>query len=226
MCLAMRTESSFMTPDPRRAVFLPPSRPNCKFNDLVNRSENQDSLFNTGECLPATPPDIGGSFRSLHPQEPSINLSNNAKPQEVDEILPTMFQKVELVGTGEFSNVYRVTRKYSSDSSQARCFGDQVFAVKKLRQPFKGIKDRQRRLQEVNVLRRLRHSENILRFIDSWEHGGYIYIQTEFCEEGSLDVFLAQVGMKGRLDSFRVWKILLEITNVSLSVCLLFYLME
>jgi mitosis inhibitor protein kinase SWE1 len=48
--------------------------------------------------------------------------------------------------------------------------------------------------------------------MDSWENNGHLYIQTEFCEEGSLDGFLAQAGLKARLDDFRIWKILLELS--------------
>lgn len=54
-----------------------------------------------------------------------------------------------------------------------------------------------------------------MTFVDSWEEQGHLYIQTEFCEEGTLDVFLAQTGLKARLDDFRIWKILLELSVVS-----------
>jgi mitosis inhibitor protein kinase SWE1 len=91
---------------------------------------------------------------------------------------------------------------------------DRVFAVKKSRQPYQGIRDRKRKLQEVNVLRALGHSDHVVHLMDSWEAKDYLYIQTEFCEEGSLDLFLSQVGRKGRLDDFRIWKILLELGQV------------
>lgn len=58
------------------------------------------------------------------------------------------------------------------------------------------------------------NSDHIIAFTNSWEDSGHLYIQTEFCEEGSLDMFLAQVGLKARLDDFRIWKILLELTLV------------
>jgi len=81
--------------------------------------------------------------------------------------------------------------------------------------PFHGVRDRKAKLQEVAVLQSLRHSSKVVQLIDSWEYNGHLYIQTEFCSEGSLDAFLKTVGQTGRLDDFRIWKILLEATQVS-----------
>lgn len=89
-----------------------------------------------------------------------------------------------------------------------------VWAVKKSKQPYLGLKDRERRIREVDVLKALTNSDHTIAFVNSWEDNGRLYIQTEFCEEGSLDAFLAQVGLKARLDDFRIWKILLELTLV------------
>jgi len=63
------------------------------------------------------------------------------------------------------------------------------------------------------VLKALGQSDHVVHLIDSWEDK-YLYIQTEYCEEGSLDIFLSQVGRKGRLDDFRIWKIMLELSMV------------
>jgi mitosis inhibitor protein kinase SWE1 len=151
-------------------------------------------------------------------------------PAEIDESLTSRFEKVEMIGTGEFSQVYRVAQASPpATGNQPLYFGagtplqrrrpptpmpEQVFAVKKSRQPYQGTRDRQRKLQEVNVLKALGHSDHVVHLIDSWEEKNHLYIQTEFCEEGSLDLFLSQVGRKGRLDDFRIWKIMLELSLV------------
>jgi len=62
----------------------------------------------------------------------------------------------------------------------------------------------------VHTLRTLGQSDHTVELFDSWEDKNHLYIQTEFCEEGSLDGFLNQVGRKARLDDFRIWKIMLE----------------
>ncbi|KAJ8108433.1 hypothetical protein ONZ43_g6428 [Nemania bipapillata] len=88
-----------------------------------------------------------------------------------------------------------------------------VFAVKKLILPIQGDKDRKLRLKEVDALRSLAGCDHILQLINNWEESNNLYIQTEFCEEGNLNDFLKEVGAKGRLDDFRIWKIMLEMTE-------------
>jgi len=144
---------------------------------------------------------------------------------EVDPCLKARFERVELVGTGEFSQVYRVAEReepsrfpsmfsLSKKPSPSNSLPERVWAVKKSKHPYTGVKDRQRRIHEVDVMKVLANSDHIVSFAGSWEENNFLYIQTEFCEEGSLDVFLSQVGLKARLDDFRIWKILLELSLV------------
>lgn len=89
------------------------------------------------------------------------------------------------------------------------------YAVKKSKTPYTGVRDRDRRLEEVRVLRELKGHDHVIRFVDSWEEDRFIYIQTEYCDNGSLDKFLDLHGSKGRLDEFRVWKVMIELLLVS-----------
>jgi mitosis inhibitor protein kinase SWE1 len=177
---------------------------------------------------PATPTTGREYFPAMGDRRQSTTPVSSFAPPEVDESLTSRFEKVEMIGTGEFSYVYKVTKTTplnisayfslnASDSSPAKSpttpTSQQVFAVKKSRQPISGTRDRQRKLQEVNVLKALGQSDHVVHLIDSWEDK-YLYIQTEYCEEGSLDIFLSQVGRKGRLDDFRIWKIMLELSMV------------
>lgn len=173
---------------------------------------------------PATPTAPRESFASFNKSTSSMTPSHGSVAVEVDPLLTSRFDKVDLIGTGEFSQVYRVTQKQELKSShsvfsipQARTsprtsMPDRVWAVKKSRNAYIGPKDRQRKLQEVNTLKALGHSDHTVLLFDSWEDKNHLYIQTEFCEEGSLDSFLDQVGRKARLDDFRIWKILLELS--------------
>ena len=173
---------------------------------------------------PATPTAPRDSFASFNKSTSSMTPSHVSAAVEVDPVLTSRFDKVDLIGTGEFSQVYRVTQEQELKISHS-CFSipqarnsprtplpDRVWAVKKSRNAYIGPKDRQRKLQEVNTLKALGHSDHTLQLCDSWEDKNHLYIQTEFCEEGSLDSFLDQVGRKARLDDFRIWKILLEIS--------------
>ncbi|KAL2358491.1 WEE protein kinase [Cryomyces antarcticus] len=88
-----------------------------------------------------------------------------------------------------------------------------VWAVKKTKKPFTGSIDKKRKRREVQVLKALRGHEHIIDVVDTWESGNHLYIQTEFCENGNLKDFLEQAGYKARLDDFRIWKILLEMSQ-------------
>ncbi|EGD84417.1 WEE/WEE-UNCLASSIFIED protein kinase [Trichophyton rubrum D6] len=176
-------------------------------------------------ALPATPTAPRESFPNLG-KRTSFPLGGYNSP-DIDPCLNSRFDKVELIGTGEFSLVYSVSERVSPPSSQlfqsqtplssnstpTNTGSRKLWAVKKSKQPYAGSKDRERRNNEVVALKALHGSDHIISYIDSWEDKGYLYIQTEFCEEGSLDVFLSQVGLKARLDDFRIWKILLELAH-------------
>lgn len=176
---------------------------------------------------PATPTTRPDGFSLFHDRR--AITPTNGLTQQVDMSLLNRFGKVEYIGHGEFSQVYRVvdaprpvatqttfsTPKHRTPPSPSP---DKVFAVKKLRLPFKGTSDRELRLREVAALEALRGCDHVLQLVSSWEEKNSLYIQTEYCEEGSLDVFLAAVGIKGRLDDFRIWKIMLELSQVSHSI--------
>ncbi|TAQ89412.1 hypothetical protein B7494_g2293 [Chlorociboria aeruginascens] len=175
---------------------------------------------------PATPTTGRDSFPQIGNKRISTTPISSFAPTEIHEALTSRFEKVEMIGTGEFSQVYRVTQVVpralsffnassspTENKSPPAPMPERVFAVKMSRQPYQGTRDRQRKLQEVSVLKALGHSDHVIHLIDSWEEKNYLYIQTEFCEEGSLDLFLSQVGRKGRLDDFRIWKIMLELSK-------------
>ncbi|KFY42856.1 hypothetical protein V494_02207 [Pseudogymnoascus sp. VKM F-4513 (FW-928)] len=179
----------------------------------------------SGTMLPPATPTTG---KDQPLTDGGVTPVNGSTPVDVDEVLTSLFETVEKIGGGEFSDVYRVTQRQvtlakeqsfylgTSDSpleggSPPSPVPDRAFAVKKSRAPYTGNKDRQRKLQEVNVLKALGRSDHIIQLFDSWETNDHLYIQTEFCEEGTLQLFLRNVGMKGRLDDFRIWKIMLEL---------------
>ncbi|KAL2269131.1 hypothetical protein VTJ83DRAFT_3977 [Remersonia thermophila] len=183
---------------------------------------NPPDTRNSASHTPATPSHTQSRslFSSLASRRASITPQNAHVPTDVDESLVARFDKAEVIGHGEFSQVYRVVKAsapfsfmlgYSTTPrTPSSPRSEQVYAVKRLKMPFHGAKGRKARLREVSILQSLRHSSKVVQLIDSWEHQGHLYIQTEFCAEGNLAVFLKTVGERGRLDDFRIWKILLE----------------
>ncbi|KAJ2984737.1 hypothetical protein NUW58_g5901 [Xylaria curta] len=177
---------------------------------------------------PATPTTRQHTFsRSLDKRV--ITPVHGQTNHEVDRSLMHRFGKVEFIGRGEFSEVYKViesvkpvvvvdngffnTPTHMSQTTTASSQPIKVFAVKKSILPIQGEKDRKLRMREVDALRSLVGSDHVLQLIDNWEENNSLYIQTEFCEEGNLNEFLTEVGAKGRLDDFRIWKIMLEIAQ-------------
>ncbi|GIZ48373.1 hypothetical protein CKM354_001143600 [Cercospora kikuchii] len=175
--------------------------------------ENRASLpFNSCSFPPATPTGPrGDSFAFSLGQS---NATSGYFQNDVDTSLTSRFGQVKSVGTGEFSQVYKVEKPlHVSAKQQNSSPGRLVYAVKKARKPYTGVKDRQRKMQEVVVLQAMQGHEHIVQLVDHWESKNHLYIQTEYCENGNLMEFLAVAGDKGRLDDFRIWKILLELSQ-------------
>ncbi|KAL8904621.1 MAG: hypothetical protein Q9207_003142 [Kuettlingeria erythrocarpa] len=211
---------------PREGVMPPdPSRLSISAHTNGPAIQPLDSMLHSSSSfVPATPTASRESAAIFGKSRSSLASSTTIPLADVDTSLTARFDRVELIGTGEFSYVYRVKTSRGSRSnrgyfslpvttgSPSTPMPDRVWAVKKSRHPYIGSKDRQRKMQEAETLRALGNSDHILQLFDSWEDKGHLYIQTEFCEEGSLDLFLDQVGRKARLDDFRIWKILLELS--------------
>ncbi|THV50217.1 hypothetical protein BGAL_0159g00020 [Botrytis galanthina] len=109
-------------------------------------------------------------------------------PRDVDESLVSRFNRIELIGTGEFSQVYKVTQRAHKastfmfgDSVDSPMTGrtpptptpDRVYAVKKSKQPYQGYKDRSRKLKEVEVIKALGQADNGLQHIHD---SGFIHL--------------------------------------------------
>ncbi|KAK0726961.1 hypothetical protein B0T26DRAFT_764398 [Lasiosphaeria miniovina] len=169
---------------------------------------------------PATPTTHSRQVMEVPNRRMSITPQNGHGPKDIDESLVRRFDTSEVIGKGEFSQVYRVVKStipmslfVDTPSKRTPSTPDYeaVYAVKKVRLPAHGAKERESKLHEVAILKALGNSMHIVHYMDSWEMNGYLYIQTEYCTEGSLDGFLKAAGQAGRLDDFRIWKILFEI---------------
>jgi len=80
-------------------------------------------------------------------------------------------------------------------------------------------RDRLRLREEVDILEHLSIQgahPNVLTYVDSWEQEDSLFIRTELCELGNFARFLWEYGRKfPRLDEARVWKIMVDLSNVS-----------
>ncbi|KAL2891828.1 Mitosis inhibitor protein kinase wee1 [Ceratocystis lukuohia] len=218
-----------------RLTALKLSSPSAGFLD-VPRTPRESSLGPDGGRLslsrssanlngetPATPTTGMRSQRVVTPVNPGQRLNR----MELDDDLAKRFGRVDPIGTGEFSTVYRVaypkeasTTPVGTPDFRSSLFRStprppppgSAFAVKKTRHPYHGTRDREIKLREARILAQLTHTSHIVRYIDSWEVEGHLYIQSEYCDNGTLDKFLASIGRQGRLDDFRIWKVLHDLT--------------
>lgn len=208
--ITIRRDDGKKTPNTPQESFTPPDP-----SSLSISVEHRVSLsLNSSSFPPATPTGPrGDSFGiSIGQSHASSGYFGN----DVDTALTTRFGHVQPFGVGEFSQVYKVSKPLAGGPSAVRhklSPGNKVWAVKKSRKPYTGVKDRQRKMQEVQILKSLHGHEHILELVDEWEVKNHLYIQTEYCENGNLKDFLQQTGFKGRLDDFRIWKILLELSQ-------------
>ncbi|KUI72799.1 Mitosis inhibitor protein kinase wee1 [Cytospora mali] len=201
---------------PRENINLFPPDPSSL--SISNHEAPKNTTFGSS-FPPATPTSRQIDHFGFADRRMSITPVNGHGPSDVDMVLNSRFDQVELIGKGEFSQVFKV-RESGDQTSTAAVSGTpgtpptpsqaRVFAVKKTRLPFFGAKDRESKLREVRILQTLRGRPHVLQYVDSWEKQFHLYIQTEYCEEGSLSDFLGTVGSAGRLDDFRIWKILVE----------------
>jgi mitosis inhibitor protein kinase SWE1 len=216
-------------------IFLSPSSLSCSkhtksaLNPAVTPVQD-----NSGQSSPITPqtsfesPDnnnfslsvFKASTTAIAPMTPTaqrdnaFNFQPAGAPNDVDTSIRARFQSVTTIAQGEFSIVYRVEKpvQFNFLHGISPPSPGHAWVVKKMKKQYLGVRDREHKLREVEILRALKGNDHVLEYLDSWESGSRLYIQTEYCENGSLSSFLASTGNKARLDDFRVWKILLELT--------------
>lgn len=135
--------------------------------------------------------------------------SEKATSMGVDKVLhyESRFTVQSTLGQGEFSQVDKVEDKVDG------C----LYAVKRMKKPYSGPRDRLRRLEEVDILSHLSQGGghlNIIMLVDSWEEAGSLFIQTELCPCVDFSSFLQHnSNMGGSLEEARLWKVFKELSD-------------
>ena len=63
-------------------------------------------------------------------------------------------------------------------------------------------------MSEAAMMRKVRH-KNIVRYIDSFVHGNYLYLIMEKCDRGDLRDYINRLGLDMEIGEIRLWKLLL-----------------
>ncbi|KAK7184699.1 hypothetical protein DPSP01_000429 [Paraphaeosphaeria sporulosa] len=192
---------SSTVPDPSK-LSISGNRPGTL---LFGSSFGSDCSNSFPPMTPTTPRDHSALFSRNHTAIP-IGLPKN----DVDESLAARFGHVEVLegAKGEFSQMFKVSQPLNHGVNSPFSRSTLCSVVKKTKKAMLGPLDRKKKLQEVEVLMALRGNDHIVAYKDHWEHSQHLYIETEYCDNGNLKDFLT----KGRLDDFRIWKILLDLS--------------
>lgn len=178
-------------------------------SDNIHAGNTSNGSITMEDCV--TPSMETEMFPSLgSPITPTCGTRINAAvtPPSPPSSSPTLdefesqYEILDTLGKGEFSQAFKVQDRSSG----------QISAVKRTKYPFTGVRDRLRRLEEVEILRHIGKHPNCLSLEHAWEEKGHLYIRTELCENGTLAVFLDEVVHRmGSLEADQVWKIFAEV---------------
>ncbi|CAO3696744.1 unnamed protein product [Umbelopsis ramanniana] len=106
------------------------------------------------------------------------------------------FHILSKIGTGEFAEVWNVRDMRTGEK----------YAIKKTKQPFLGNSDRRRHIEEVNHMWKMKDSQHCVELVNAWEQEGFLFIQMELCNGGSLEGYLA-FEEPDDLSEDRIWRI-------------------
>lgn len=90
------------------------------------------------------------------------------------------FDEEGIIGEGNFSIVYKARRRLDGI----------LYAVKKIKNQAMGEGEVRVVAKEVCALAALQGCPNIVQYFGSWIEDGHLYIQTELCGLGTLDIFV------------------------------------
>ncbi|XP_045427347.1 membrane-associated tyrosine- and threonine-specific cdc2-inhibitory kinase isoform X2 [Pipistrellus kuhlii] len=92
-------------------------------------------------------------------------------PSQPESFFQQNFQRLGRLGRGSYGEVFKVRSKEDG----------QLYAVKRSMSPFRGPKDRARKLAEVRGHEKVGQHPCCVRLERAWEEGGILYLQTELC---------------------------------------------
>lgn len=172
----------------------------------VDETDEQDSFENDGMLFP-----LGANFdEHASPMKGTVSTGEvpDIKRDSSIEITTNRvavgsvsfssdFTNLGILGSGAFADVYKVRSKRDQ-----KCY-----AIKRTRRQFRGVKDRERAMTEVQTMQRLQadleslstsamhdrgHDNSkigfglyLLFFIQAWQEDGYFFCQTELCSRAT-----------------------------------------
>ncbi|CAG8539099.1 11530_t:CDS:1 [Diversispora eburnea] len=135
---------------------------------------------------------IGRTSRKFRPPEFTEKCRN--------DYFTDKFIIEKVLGVGEFSIAYKVKDTKTKIS----------YAIKKRKVPFESHSNRIENLEEVEIMWKIGEHSNCVQLFSAWEQKGFLYLQTELCEFGTLETFLEY---SGKLKECVIWRIITDIAH-------------
>ncbi|KAM6156026.1 membrane-associated tyrosine- and threonine-specific cdc2-inhibitory kinase isoform 1-T1 [Rhynchocyon petersi] len=155
-------EPGFSLKRPRKLSQSLPPRPPAKGSIPVSR------LFPSRTPGWHQPQPRRVSFRG---EAPEILQSPRYDPSRPESFFQQCFQKIGCLGRGSYGEVFKVRSKDDG----------RLYAIKRSMSPFRGPKDRARKLAEVGGHEKVGQHPRCVRLERAWEEDGLLYLQTELC---------------------------------------------
>eukprot|EP00698_Gefionella_okellyi_P010696 TRINITY_DN2787_c0_g1_i1.p1 TRINITY_DN2787_c0_g1~~TRINITY_DN2787_c0_g1_i1.p1 ORF type:complete len:756 (+),score=105.18 TRINITY_DN2787_c0_g1_i1:286-2268(+) len=135
----------------------------------VNPFSPDANLLNSSAVPSATPANC--SAESTGEDCDSFTSFNAYNARYEDE-----FEEVATIGEGSFGRVFQVRKRLDGWK----------YAIKRSTKPMRSHADRKNHLKEVYALAAVGDCPHVIRYYDAWFEGDVLFIQTEFCEKGTL----------------------------------------
>ncbi|CAG5110280.1 Oidioi.mRNA.OKI2018_I69.chr2.g4695.t1.cds [Oikopleura dioica] len=117
------------------------------------------------------------------------------------------FLEVSKIGSGDFGEVFKVQNRLDG------CF----YAIKKTKNPIIGSRTESKAIREVCAHAVLDKHDNVVRYYSAWSEGDRMFIQSEFCNGGSLGDEIADRRLSSHvarpLDQDSVFNLLRDTTS-------------
>lgn len=134
--------------------------------------------------------------------EDTLLLSSTS---DYPDYFETNFTVERTLGSGEFSEAFAA--RFKEDGC--------LYAVKRRKFPYVGVRDRLRQLEEVEILWQIDQHPHCIRLVNAWEQMGHLYLQMELCSGGSLKEHMDAHCISDQLAETQIWKLFADMLAVS-----------
>ena len=203
---AKATSPALIQATPSRVLCpaTPMRTPSWAVDRLPEDSDDQRSVKSSSSGSAA--PNVSMSTHRERAPDRGLSLKQNRVLISLSDSISTAdvsfdrdFYHEGLLGVGTSADVYKAREK-----------DGQLYAVKKIKNPFRSKRDRNILMGEVTTMKKLGEipCKNLVRLIRAWQEDGHFFVQVDLAERGTLRDLLTVSAMNGiALKESTVWHI-------------------